>query len=217
MKKLLLIFATVLIATSANAQIVSSQKETKSTKALWQTFTLSYDIAKVVADNYSGDLDFGISAEWTKATKLSESLPLYLELGVAGSYCQFSDNFEVVYEGEDYQGHMLESFVSVSVPARMMYEIKPADDVSILPYVGLLARVNILSQNKIYCDGESATNNYFDREDMDCKRIQFGYQLGVKAKLCNSYLVGIGLTKDLSKYCNGVKFSATNISLGFLF
>lgn len=140
------------------------------------------------------------------------------------------------------------SMFSAKIPVNLMYAFQiPNSSIMIAPYVGVTGRFNISGTNTMkynitedfrefmkdyygysskqideaYGDKDS---NLFDKKDMGSdkatwKRFQLGWQIGLKARFNNTFLVGVSYGTDFSQICEAskIKVATTSITLGYTF
>jgi len=125
------------------------------------------------------------------------SMPLYLEFGGAAQWLFKS------HEG------IKTNFVSLKIPVNIMYSFNVSDAISIIPYAGGYARVNLFGS--ISGDGESI--NMFSEDEMKAimlppaKRFQAGWNAGIKFRFAEKFMAGVGYFMDLLPTQSGdIKF-----------
>ena len=180
----------------------------------WNSFYVQYNPMKLVID-YSGvdDMDFtGFTVGYNKFISVAGATPLYIEVGGALNAAFYSES-----EG-DAEAKL--TVVSAKVPASLTYKWQVSDALSILPYGGLYARLNIVATEKDDDGYDDETYNLFDKKDMGSsdatwKRFQLGYQIGVNVMFNDKWYLGLAYATDLSEIAKKRKFSTPAITLGF--
>lgn len=129
----------------------------------------------------------------------------------------------------------------LKVPIHLMYRWDiPNSNISLVPFAGINFRYNLSGKLKteyaIYMDNfgdldeeeledlgfEDVDYNVFDKKDMGgskntWKRFQIGWELGVKARFNEKFLVGVSYGSDFSEISKKVKIHTTSITLGYCF
>ncbi|MCR4582648.1 MAG: porin family protein [Prevotella sp.] len=206
MKKFRMFAVAVLaaISISANAQ------EAFSTVYVQYSPTL----LKVSYDGVSASKTYNnISLGYSYATPIAAET-LYLEAGLKAQYMFNKDSDEL----HDIKTHMF----SATLPVNLFYDIELADGKFFLdPYVGVFLRGNILGKSK--AEGKSGNTHerdLFKDEDMNgdaFKRISFGIQAGVKARISGKFVVGAGYFMDITKICEHTHLEGFEFTLGYAF
>ena len=134
---------------------------------------------------------------------------------------------------------------SVKIPVNLTYKFDiPNSSFSIAPYFGLTMRFNLSGKAKmeynLTSDAEDhlrsngwskkdieetfgdKDRNLFDKKDMGSdkntwKRFQLGWQLGVNARIKDTFLVGVSYGTDFSEIAEKSKVRTTSITLGYTF
>lgn len=232
MKKLkfLAMAAFLAISTSASAQFTNATGGSSSSVgtntdgwstiwAEWNPSTMKYDSKN--ADNESFT---GISFGYSQAFSLTSSIPLFAEVGLGIQYSFYSDGYED--EEDDFTEEINLNMLSAKVPANLMYLFQiPNSSVSLIPYVGVNFRYNISAKEKWTVEGYyediEEEFNLFDKDDMGkdgtWNRFQLGWNIGVKARFGEKFLVGLSYGSDFSEIAKKTKISTTSISLGYTF
>lgn len=138
------------------------------------------------------------------------------------------------------------STLNMKVPVNLAYKLT-FGDVSLIPYVGLNFKLNLLGQLKYSLedpddlensrydseddfwdemedleeDGKKQNINMFDKKDVGSKdAVWKRFQMGWQIGIgldYNSLHVGLGYTKDMMELCKKVKTSSVMVSLGYNF
>jgi len=197
--KVFMMLAFAAVCTSVNAQ------------ESFSTIYAQYNIAnsKSSNDEHSESTSMtSFSVGYSYDISVSPDVPFYVEIGAGIQYWTKSKN--------DYTSNLL----ALKVPVNAVYAIPVSDNFSIEPYAGLFARFNILATNKF--DGE--TTNLFSKDDVGehtANRFQFGFQAGVRARINQAFLIGVGYCMDLNSFQDihdtKTKMNSIDITLGYCF
>ena len=135
---------------------------------------------------------------------------------------------------------------SVKIPVNLIYAFQvPNSSVRIMPFIGANLRFNISGKNKLDMNLTDDTVEYledvygkkwkkedivhtetdldvFDKKDMDGEkntwnRFQLGWNIGVKARFGENFLVGLAYGSDFSELARKAKMATTSITLGYTF
>ncbi len=231
-KKIYLVLAIMAcIVLNASAQFSSNgngSSATASDNSGWNTVYVEWNPSSFVYTGKDDDDDFdggfnGFSLGYSRAISLSSSVPLFLEPGLAG---QFS--FKKVEEGGSYYSFTEKiSVISLKVPVNLIYKFDiPNSTVSLLPFAGLSFRGNLwgeLKEEEEYDgDSDSESFNLFDKDDMDgkektWKRFQIGWQIGLKARFAERFIVSGSYGTDFSEIAKKFKVHTGTVSIGYTF
>lgn len=247
--KIMAAAAALLIAQSASAQFANSTAQsgqrTQSARVVdtdpYNRLSISYNPLTFSSDVKGAD-DFtadGFALSYIHGFNVSSSIPLFIETGVGVSF-----NFksvESMYPGDlfndDAESKNWKSnatFISAKIPVNVAYKFTLNNpDVSIVPFVGITAKYNVIAKFKRNWEGEG--DNYyeddddwkeslslFDKDDMGgdkdtvLKRFQFGWNIGAGLNYKALY-VGLQYGSDFTKICKKVTTSNWSISLGYNF
>lgn len=180
----------------------------------------------------------GFSLGYSRAFALSQSIPIFLETGLGAQFTFRSDtkesneNYHSTWWKETTRVHML----SLKVPVNFMYKWSiPNSKVELIPYLGLTMRANVWGQVKeseegeddyevsgVYSDSESY-NLFSEDEDKGMgkgnawKRFQIGWQIGLKARFAQKFVVGGSFGTDFMEIAKNEKFITGSIMLGYSF
>lgn len=217
--KTLLLAAALMVCASASAQFTnaSSKKSSSSTEVTsgWNNLYVQYNYHKfndnknVLFDNGSMD---GFTIGYNRGIGLSNSMPLYLEVGGGLQYSTGSN--------DDVDMHML----SVIAPVSVLYHFSfPNSTIGIEPLAGLNFRYNGWGEVK---DDEDKYDPFSDddTDDNPANRFQVGLHLGVNA-VFKKFVLGLKYNIGLSNFwkvknyseTTNVKFNTFTISAGFRF
>lgn len=257
--KLFLTAGLLAFVTSASAQFAnagdsgsttaSAPKKTllKDTRNYSRIF-VSYSPLKLVQD-VSGADDVklsGFSLGYTYGLNIVKDLPLFLDLGVNGTYAATT----LDYEDLGLSGDLLEQKITVAslnIPVSLGYKLSFSEKVSLTPFVGVNFRGMLLGKGKYAITDQSILDqlqdagysesdfwnemetdygikqesNMFDKDDMGSKdatwkRFQVGWQIGVGLDYKHFYF-GLAYGKDFSELYKKCKVSFTTISVGYNF
>ena len=221
--KSILAIALMGVAMSASAQFTTSGRSSSLSKPVsdgwntlyfeWNPSTFDPDVKGADNQNFNG-LTVGLN----HAFSLSTSIPLYLETGLGVQYSFYTvddyddeDDYDEDEEDEKYW------MVSAKVPFNLTYAFQiPKSSITLLPYAGLGLRFNIAGQEKY---GDEHTN-LFSKDDMEgnqWKRFQIGWQIGLKARLGESFMLGAGYYSDFSEIAKKIKIHGGAITIGYVF
>lgn len=224
--KFLAMVALLAVTTSASAQFTnstggkSSSLSNVSNTDGWSTLWVEWNPSTLKIDaKGADDISFtGLSVGYSKAFSVAPSL--FLEAGLGVQYSFYTDD-------DDDDLEIKTNLISAKVPVNLMYAFQiPNSSVALIPFVGANLRFNISGTQKLeYDDGYYSDDedfNLFDKKDMGSsdatwKRFQIGYQIGVKARFTESFLVGLSYGSDLSEIVKKTKVSTTSITLGYTF
>lgn len=235
-------FANTTTSTSTSKSTTVSNPEGWSTFWVeWNPSTFVYDQNGVDDDSFTG-FSIGIS----KSFPLSQSMPFFAEIGFGAQYSfKTFDSDKIANiigvdpdDLDDLEKYMKPelkfSMFSVKMPINVVYAFQiPNSTITLLPYVGATMRYNISGKREfewhLTSKGKDTFGNLkdqdqdvFDKDDMGgssetWNRFQFGWQLGVKARFNDAFLLGISYGKDFSEIAKKSKISTISISAGFTF
>lgn len=235
--------ALLAVSATASAQFTNSSSASSSSSANaegWNTIWVEYNPSSFKydvkgADNQSFN---GFSFGYSRAFSLTPSTPLFLEAGFGVQYSFFSETEEGDDDGDwGYDVKTKFNMFSAKIPVNIMYNFQlPNSKISLIPYLGLGLRFNLSAKTKVtaeywgdlpsYIDEDDEDNerecNMFDKEDMDgsentWKRFQIGWQIGLKARFADKFLVGVSYGSDFSEIAKKTKIGGASITLGYTF
>jgi hypothetical protein len=107
--------------------------------------------------------------------------------------------------------------VNIAVPVNLAYKIGLNDNISVVPFVGVNFKLNLLAKEKYEDDEASESFSYFDKDDVGSdaqwNRFQFGGQLGVGINFKKLYL-GYQFQWDFSELAKKTKMPSNSVVLG---
>lgn len=223
MKKILLLAAAAVIGLTASAQFSNSGGSADAADCSdWNTVYLEYNPMTLheSEDGHSRNESFnGFSLGYSRAIGLSKSVPIFIEVGGALQY-SFKSKKE-----DDVTTKF--NMLSMKVPINFMYKWNISNSsVDLIPFLGLNMRLNLWGQTKSTYDGKSHSVNIFndDEKNMDghaYKRFQLGWQIGVKARFAQKFMVGVSYGTDFTDFYSNddyhEKWRNANIMLGYCF
>lgn len=236
MRKIKLLAAAALLAvgTSASAQFSNSSSRSARTVSTdgWSTIYVQYNpVSLAFDDDDYDDVSFnGFSFGYNHAFSVSKSIPLFVEAGVGLQYATWSD--DVTLYGYDEYGDFIEAdgeqkinLFSLKVPVSLMYKWDiPSSKVSLIPFLGVTMRYNLSGKRNDTADDYDYDEdlNLFDEDDMGdkdytWKRFQLGWQIGVNARISNSFLLGVSYGTDFSEIVKDGKLKTTSVTVGYCF
>lgn len=227
---------------NSNASSVSSTSRNADTNE-WQRISISYNPTKIIYD-YEGVDNLsvnGFSIGYTKGFSIAKEFPLFLETGIGATYSFGKEDYDDLGYKEDILERKTNLF-SINIPVNLAYKFSlPNGKVSIVPYIGVNFRGNIIGKQKYNLtvdtnelgfsedkfweqmekEGFKQEANMFDKKDTGSKdytwkRFQMGWQIGVGLNY-NSLYVGVGYGKDFIELCKKTKIGTTSITLGYNF
>lgn len=267
MKKMKLFFVVLMafITLKGSAQFVNSSNNPQGKTASsnvnishktdlngWDRISVSFTPTKIITDvkgaeNYNLT---GFSIGYEKGFSIANNIPLFIETG--GNIQYAFKNFDnedledtnLKIEGIPYETKMTISTLNLKVPVNLAYKLS-LGNVSIIPYVGINFKINLLAKAKYSLEDSDDLNSIYDSEDeywesleeredrnlqelnlfdkkdtgskdSQWKRFQMGWQIGVGLDY-NKLHVGIGYGKDFMELYKKTKTSAVAITLGYNF
>lgn len=226
-----MLFACVAIfVLNASAQFsnIGSSNATVSDNSGWNTIYVEWNPsnANIPKNNvffWDDDVDGkfnSYSLGYSRAVSLTPSLPIFLEFGLAG---QFLHKSWKNYDNDQYKL----SAISVKIPINALYKFNiPNCPVSLIPFAGITVRGNVWGQLKIKdgynMDRESKNYNVFDKKDMEGKdytgkRVQVGWQVGLKARFAQKIIIGGSYGSDFNEIFKDLKVHAGTLMIGYTF
>ena len=211
MKKVCIVAVLACLAICGHAQIVTSRSSmiTRDSRN-WSTFGVEYLPSSLKGDG--GSVSFsGIAVNYTHAASITQDFPLFFEYGIGAQFSFYS------HKDGNYESKF--NFLSLKVPANIVYDIKVTDaNINIDPYIGLRLRGNVwgeIKETDFY--GDTEKGNLFSSDEGGCKRLQVGWAVGIKARFNNAFFVGVGYGTDFNDFSDGVKINEVSLSVGLVF
>ncbi len=214
MKAMKLIALTVMtvMGIEASAQLTKELDE-------WTRFEISFDAQKIKYEGNSyeseGEDPKGAAIAIMHGVSLTNSIPLFLDLGGRISWTHYSESFT--------GGKSKFTNANIAIPVEAAYKFSFANSpkIKIVPFFGPNFKFNFIARRK-WCpdEGDNVKTNLFKEENGDAKIFQVGLNLGVGVHLGKFY-VGYNFQPDISSFQkNGsdkVKTKNNYISIGFDF
>jgi hypothetical protein len=176
----------------------------------YSRFQLGYVISTPKLDGESADDSYkGVSVGLLYGKNINQSMPLFLEYGANLTWL----NYNYSEDDESYKHNIL----NIAVPINIAYKIGLSDDITLVPYVGINFKGNVVSKEKYEWGDESESYNYFDKDDVGSddqwNRFQFGGQIGVGINFKQLY-VGYQFQGDFTELAKKTKMPTNSIVLG---
>lgn len=215
------------IVLNASAQFSSNGNggsSTVSDNSGWSTVYVEWNPSSFVYTGKGDDDDFdggfnGFSLGYSRAISLSSSTPLFLEAGLAGQFSLWKEDYK-------YKTDKI-SILSLKAPVNLIYKFDlPNSTVSLLPFAGLTLRGNLWGEEKYEYEDDlgshSKSYNLFDKDDMDgkantWKRFQIGWQIGLKARFAERFIISGSYGTDFSEIKKKFKVHTGTVSVGYTF
>lgn len=214
MKKFLLMVLVATMSLGASAQLISSNTLTKEKKVKrnYSRLGISYNSLSMGGGS---DAMSGVGLEWLKGISLTQDQPLFLEIGLKGTFNRWSDS-------EKESGITIEAsnnYLSLAIPVNVTYRYAVTDNFRLSPYVGLYGRFGLWGESKAEASygSKSAEKTYDWFEDYEWNRFQLGMQIGANVEYGRGY-IGLGYGFDLtSVYEKAKKWGNFSVTLGLTF
>lgn len=193
--------------------VIAAVLMTASVSAFAQCAAFPYKNNLYAELNISNNDLSGLSIGYSRAIPLSESMPLFVEPGIAleGLGC----DEETV--SSDTQISKIETrMANLKVPVNLGYQfaLSQNGNLTVAPYVGLTFRYTASFKIKDKTSNEEV--DVFDVDEMDAKRFQVGFQVG--AKFAYKHFIFSGYYgKGLSKFTQSEKLNVSAVMLGYCF
>lgn len=242
-KTLIISIFTVSCALPAAAQFANSGNNTTSSATPRRTVAISpYDRVSVsyvntkLANDAKGADDIslnGVGLDYIHGFSLSKSFPLYLETGVKATLsffsredCMRANMWDEDADDKDYKTTF--QTLSAAIPVNLAYKFTLTNgEVSIVPYLGLNFKLNLMANGKQVYDpehGDKKTDKFdmFDKKDMgddkdNCfKRFQMGWHIGAGLNYRQLY-IGLSYGTDFMELCKKVNTSTFSVNVGYNF
>lgn len=195
---------------------------------------LSTDVKN--ADDFSIN---GVGIDYIHGFSLSKSFPLYLETGVKATlsfYSREDCTLSNIWNDDAENKYFKTTFqtLSAAIPLNLAYKFTLTNgEVSIVPYVGLNFKFNIMASGKqVYNpdndfeDSKKDKFSLFDKKDLEevaswdkdnCwKRFQLGWHIGAGLNYRQLY-IGLSYGTDFMELAKKVNTSTFAVSVGYNF
>lgn len=237
MKKIFVFAIMAMFVTASQAQIVSSRSSrVTTTKTIgnyegWNTIYLQWNPSTFSPKHGDSESFTGFSAGFNHAFSVSQSVPLFVETGIAAQYSFWSKS-DKIYAYDSYDVEYKINMLSAKVPLNLMYRWDiPNSSVAIVPNAGLDFRFNIIGKFKVEAsnkgDTMSESISLFDDDEMKekgsfvggeaWKRFQLGWHVGVNAIFAEKFLVGFSYGTDFMDIAKDMKVNTASVTLGYCF
>lgn len=208
---------------NASAQFSNSgsNKATISDNSGWSTIYVEWNPSSFHGgDGYrfynngegNGSTGFsGFSLGFSRSIGLSSSFPIFLEPAIALQYSTKKEGYFNYFD--EYNTSARLNLLSIKVPVNFIYKYDlSSTPVSLMPFAGITLRGN--AWGEINDDGDH--DDIFD-DDYGCKRFQIGWQVGLKARINQKFIVGGSFGTDFNEFQKYVKVHTGTIMLGYTF
>lgn len=231
--KFFAVAALLAISSGAYAQFTNSSSNNSQITANtdgWSTIWVEYNPIKMKYDAKGADDESltGFSAGYSHAFCVSQGAPVFLEAGIGLQYAKYSDSKSAYVDGYGKLNvDQSITFWSAKVPVNILYCFElPNSSISLAPFVGITLRYNLSGTLKYEANDYSEKYDVFSDSDMDdldfldgkaWKRLQLGWQIGLKARLGQNFMAGISYGNDFSEIAYKSKIQTTAITVGYTF
>ncbi len=256
--KFYLVAGLMTLSTSAFAQFANTGNNNGGTRVI---DTENYDRVEIsyAPTNISGESMSGFAIGYTHGFSISKTYPLFIETGVNLNYASKSyDQAAALYSGmvnpddlanldwENIDFSDLENIgmdkdgdlsakitkMALNIPVNVAYKFTLNNsDISVVPYLGLNLKFNIIGKMKTEYKGEKS--DYIDTEALDMSidmfskddmpiddarwsRFQIGWHIGAGVNYKALY-AGLRYGTDFTELCKGCDTSSWAITLGYNF
>lgn len=242
----MVLLACIVMNASAQFSNSGSKDATVGDNSGWSAVYIEWNPSNLAfSGNKREKVDFygsfnGFSLGFSKAVLLTSKIPLFVETGLAGQYSCKSETNEHSYCEESTKFSML----SLKVPVNIMYKFDiPNSTVSLIPFAGVTLRGNVWGKMKWeeydydWDERDDYSSSLFDNDDMQYlvgyhllddeynyrdidfawKRIQIGWQIGLKTIIAEKFIVGASYGTDFNKTAPNYKINTGTILLGYSF
>lgn len=224
MKKFLLMVIVATMSLGASAQLISSNTLTKGEKVKrnYSRLGLSYNSLSMGGETETMS---GVGLEWLKGISLMQDQPLFLEIGLKGTFNWWSDSEQGKENGAKYSAEVSQKYLSLAIPVNVTYRYAVTDNFRVSPYVGLYGRFGLLGQETSeweisasgYQKNGEETFDWFDKDEGDLSRFQLGMQIGANIEYGRGY-IGLGYGFDLTAPVEKAdKWGNFSVTLGLTF
>ena len=184
---------------------------------------LDISFASTIIDNFDDNFN-GVSCGVIWGTRLSKSIPLFIEYGANVSWTtrkyenDLLDDDGYYYFDEDLD--LTYTFINASVPINIAYKFALPNnpDVFISPFVGINCKYNIIGMIK----AEDEKIDFFNDDDMEifysdaAKRFQVGMNFGLGLSYKQLY-IGYRFQPDYMDFIEDTKTKTNYVTLGINF
>lgn len=204
----------------------------------WNPSTMSFSGNNKKIDFYGGFTGFSIG--YSRTILISQKLPLFVDAGVAW---QFSFKSKSESSKRNDESTKL-SLLSLKLPVNLVYKFDiPNCPISLMPFVGVTFRGNVWGKMKwkeydnYYEENDDYSASLFDKHDMGYlvgyhiqhidydkydydytwKRLQMGWQAGLKAYIANKFIVSGSYGTDFNEIVKDYKVHTGTVSVGYTF
>lgn len=192
---------------------------------VWAEFNpsnLVYDVSDV--DNQTVT---GFSLGYSQAFNIVPNTGVFLEAGLGVQYSFYKEDKSFTYNGS--KGTQEEKFNmwSAKIPVNFMYKFAiGSSGFSLIPYAGLTLRYNFSAKIKnemtVGSESASSTTDLFKKSDMGgsdytWNRFQLGGQVGLKAIISKTFMIGASYGYDFTEMAKKTKLQTTTIAIGVCF
>ena len=152
----------------------------------------------------------GFSLGFSRSISLSSAIPVFIEPAIALQYSTKKEGYFNYYD--EYRTSARLNLISIKVPVNFIYKYDFSSyPVSLMPFAGINLRVN--AWGEINDDGDH--EDLFD--EYEFKRFQIGWQAGIKARICDKFIVGGSFGTDFNEIHKKVKVHTGTIMFGYSF
>ena len=174
-------------------------------------YKLSYDDDEDPSFSTNG---FGLN--YIHGFGLSNSLPMFLEVGGNINFNFYSNTEEFKFMGETEKYKSQFQNINLQVPVNFVWRFNVVDDLTIAPYVGLNFKVHFTSKMRAYMDGEWDDKAEEDeaKQWMNLFSDDKDKGTGNKDLTWNRFQMGwhVGVTFQYSQWSLGVQYGTDFIS-----
>lgn len=231
--KFFAVAALLAISSGTYAQFTNTTTSTSSSSVNtdgWSTIWVEYNPIKVKYDISGMDDESltGFSAGYSKAFSISQGTPIFLEAGIGLQYANYSDSKSVYLDG--YGKINVDQDITIwaaKVPVNLLYSFAiPNSSISLAPFVGATLRYNVSGTLKYEIDDYSEKYDLFDKKEMSdadfldgkaWKRLQIGWQIGLKARFGQNFMAGVSYGSDFSEIAYKSTIQTTSLTIGYTF
>lgn len=244
-----IVASMLLISMSSFAQSLNTNSDG------WSTINIQWNPSTFVPDKGDSESFTGFSLGYNKAFGISKSIPLYFEVGLGMQYSFYSKDLteDVAKElgvtplslATLFRPEEKINMLSAKVPLSLAYAFHfPESSLTLIPYLGLDMRFNIIAKGDLKYNLTSAginqlkQNGYtqekindeygdknidlFDKKDMGSdaatwNRFQIGWHIGLNARIKDKFLIGASYGTDFSETAQKMKIHTVTLMVGYCF